>query len=63
MNTSPPTKSGFETAFSGVGRGVYRVLAFILGALIGCAFFFGPTIQQYSDFVRSVYAVPHKGAK
>jgi hypothetical protein len=23
MNTSPPTKAGFETAFSGVGWGVY----------------------------------------
>ncbi len=61
MNTSPPTKAGFETAFSGVGGGVYPALAFLIGALIGCAYFFGPTIQQYSDFVRSDVRQPTKG--
>jgi len=51
---------GFETTFSGPAS---RVIPFLIGALIGCAFFFGPTMGLYSDPVRSVSAPNHKGAK
>jgi hypothetical protein len=37
--------------------------SFLLGAILGCAFFFGPTMGLYSDPVRSVSGQTHKGAK